>query len=97
MALLDSLFGKGESDKFVGIDIGSSSIKVVQLSKKKGVVSLDTFGEIALGPYTGKEIGTTVKLDTPQYAEALKDLLRESQVDGYQVGLSSCVYFRSFS
>ena len=86
--MLDSLFGSSKSDKFVGVDIGSSSIKVVQLSKKKGVISLDTFGEIALGPYAGKEIGHSVRLDTPQYAEALKDLLRESQVDGARVGLS---------
>lgn len=86
--MLDSLFGSSKSDKFVGVDIGSSSIKVVQLSKKKGVVSLDTFGEIALGPYAGKEIGHSVRLDTPQYAEALKDLLRESQVDAVHVGLS---------
>ncbi len=88
MALLDSLFGKKQANKFVGVDIGSSSIKVVQLSKKKGVVSLDTFGEIALGPYTGKEIGQTVRLDTPQYGDALKDLLRESQVDATVAGLS---------
>lgn len=88
MSFLDSLFGKGKSDKFVGVDIGSSSIKVVQLSKKKGIVILDTFGEISLGPYADKEIGYSVKLDTPQYAEALKDLIKEAQVDAVHTGLS---------
>ena len=88
MALFDSLFGKTSSNKFVGVDIGSSSIKVVQLSRKKGVASLDTFGEISLGPYVGKEIGQAVRVDTPKTAEALKDLLRESQVDGTICGLS---------
>lgn len=86
--MFGSLFGRSNSNKFVGVDIGSSSIKVVQLSRQKGVVSLDTFGEIALGPYAGKEIGHSVRLDTPQYAEALRDLLRESQVDARIAGLS---------
>ena len=86
--MFDSLFGKSSDEKFVGIDIGSSSIKLVQLSKKKGIASLDTFGEIALGPYAGKEIGHSVRLDTPQYAEALKDLIKESQVDARSTGLS---------
>ncbi|MFW0871136.1 MAG: type IV pilus assembly protein PilM [Patescibacteria group bacterium] len=86
--MFGSLFRRSHSNKFVGVDIGSSSIKVVQLSRQKGVISLDTFGEIALGPYAGKEIGHSVRLDTPQYAEALRDLLRESQVDARTAGLS---------
>ncbi len=86
--MLDSLFGSAKTNKFLGVDIGSSSIKIVQLSKKKGVVSLDTFGEIALGPYAGKEIGHSVRLDVSQNTEALKDLMRESQTDATQAGLS---------
>ncbi len=77
-----------KNDKFLGVDIGSSSIKVVQLSMQKGVVTLDTFGEIALGPYGGKEIGHSVKLDPPQLTEALNDLMKESQADARVAGLS---------
>ena len=88
MALLDSLFGKKKSNKFVGVDIGSSSIKVVQLSKSKGKVSLDTFGEISLGPYAQKAAGKSVQLDSMKLTEGLKDLLRESQVDAKSAGFS---------
>lgn len=86
-ALFENVFSK-KNDKFLGVDIGSSSIKIVQLSKQKGVVTLDTFGEIALGPYGGKEIGHAVKLDPPKLTEALKDLLKEAQADARVSGLS---------
>ena len=86
MALFD-MFNK-KNDKFLGVDIGSSSIKAVQLSIQKGVVSLDTFGEIALGPYDNKEIGQAVKLQPPKLAEALQDLMKEAQIDARIAGLS---------
>ncbi len=46
-----NLFGSMGAQKSVsaiGIDIGSSSIKVVQLKKKGGKALLETYGEIAL-------------------------------------------------
>ena len=48
---------KGSGDSVFGIDVGSSSIKVVQLRKKSGKVILETYGTLALGPY---EEGGTV-------------------------------------
>ncbi len=64
----------------VGIDVGSSSIKVVQLEDQKGVLTLTTYGEIQLGPYVKKDIGQSVVLDARQEQEALVDVLRESAV-----------------
>lgn len=64
----------------VGIDIGSSSIKVVELQSRKGVVTLATYGELQLGPYTEKHIGESVTLTAKQEQEALVDVLRESAV-----------------
>ncbi|MEN9920453.1 MAG: hypothetical protein RL538_346 [Candidatus Parcubacteria bacterium] len=64
----------------VGIDIGSSSIKVVELQDKKGVVTLSTYGELQLGPYAQKQIGESVVLTAKQEQEALVDVLRESAV-----------------
>ena len=56
-----SLFQKsGES--VLGIDIGSSSIKIVQLRKRAGQAILETYGELALGPYSGFEIGRATHL-----------------------------------
>jgi len=86
-ALFENVFKK-KNDTFLGVDIGSSSIKIVQLSKQKGVVTLDTFGEIALGPYGDKEIGHAVKLEPPKLTEALQDLLKEAQAESRVAGLS---------
>ncbi|MCD5382465.1 MAG: type IV pilus assembly protein PilM [Candidatus Pacebacteria bacterium] len=80
---LSSLFTKSSARgtrSVVGIDIGSSSIKLVQLHDKKGVPTLDTYGELQLGPYGGVEIGRVTQLDQKKLIEAVVDILRESSV-----------------
>lgn len=67
-------------DRVVGIDIGSSSVKVVELEDREGVVTLSTYGELQLGPYGEKEVGQAVTLDSRQEQQALVDVLRESAV-----------------
>ncbi|MEK7639106.1 MAG: pilus assembly protein PilM [Patescibacteria group bacterium] len=64
----------------VGIDIGSSSIKVVELQERKGVLTLTTYGELQLGPYAAKDLGESVALDAKEEQEALVDVIRESAV-----------------
>lgn len=64
----------------LGVDIGTSSIKVVQLRREHGRVVLETYGAIALGPYAGQEIGRATALPAEKIAEALKDVLREANV-----------------
>lgn len=64
----------------VGIDVGSSSIKVVELQEKNNVLTLTTYGELQLGPYEGKELGEAVKLEAKSEQEALVDVIRESAV-----------------
>jgi len=76
---LSSLF-KQESKSVIGVDIGTSSIKVVQLRREKGRVILETYGAIALGPYAGVEIGRATALGMEKIAEALKDVIREANV-----------------
>ncbi len=71
---------KGPANTVVGIDIGSSSMKVVELKQDKGVVTLSTYGEIQLGPYAGKNLGESVQLNPKQEQEALVDVIRESAV-----------------
>ncbi len=62
----------------LGIDIGTSSIKVVQLKDVKGVPTLETYGELQLGPYEGIDLGRGTHLPTPKLVEALIDILREA-------------------
>jgi len=64
----------------VGIDIGASSIKLVELEDREGVLTLTTYGAIELGPYTAKEVGEAVALTPEQEQQALVDSIRESAV-----------------
>jgi type IV pilus assembly protein PilM len=76
---LSSLFSK-EAKSILGVDIGTSSIKVVQLRKEHGRVILETYGAIALGPYANLEIGRATSLQSDKIGEALKDVIREANV-----------------
>lgn len=87
MSFLDSLFVKKEQS-VLGVDIGSSSLKVVQLRKKGGKAVLETYGELALGPYGGADVGQATNLSAEQISETLKDLLREAKVTTTSCGVS---------
>lgn len=87
MSFFDSLFKK-EDKSVLGVDIGSSSLKVVQLRKEHGQAVLETYGELALGPYGGSEVGQATNLSAEQITETLKDLLREAKVTTKNCGVS---------
>lgn len=81
-------FFKKPDESVIGIDVGTSSIKVVQLRKKKGRAVLETYGELALGPYAGLSLGQATNLPADKIAEAIKDVLRESNVTTIAAGVS---------
>ncbi len=72
----------------IGIDIGSSSAKIVQLRPSRGSAVLETYGEIALGPFGGEPIGKAVKLGPEKLAEALQMLMKEANVTAHIGGIS---------
>ena len=87
MSLIGNLFTKKENS-VLGVDIGSSSMKVVQLRKERGQAVLETYGELALGPYGGGDVGQATNLSVEQITETLKDLLREAKVTTKNCGVS---------
>ncbi len=84
MSFWSSLFKKENS--VLGIDIGSSAIKVVQIKKKRGRAVLETYGELALGPYAGVEIGRATNLPIEKTVEAMKDIMREAKTSTISCG-----------
>ena len=72
----------------LGIDVGSSAIKVVQLKQKNGRAILETYGTLSLGPYGGVEIGRATNLPAAKISEALNDLLKEAKTTTRMCGLS---------
>jgi type IV pilus assembly protein PilM len=67
--------------KVVGIDFGSSSVKVVEINLREDVLALSTYGELQLGPYAESGLGSAVKLPVEKRIQALVDIMRESGVD----------------
>ncbi len=68
-----------KESSFLGVDVGSSSIKIVQLRKEKERAILETYGELSLAGYAKEDVGRAVRLVDEKLAEALADVLKESQ------------------
>ena len=82
-AFLSSVFSSKSNRaprRVVGVDIGSTSIKVVELENRDDVVNVTTYGEILLGPYGDAALGDAVSLDAKKEQLALVDIFRESAV-----------------
>lgn len=88
LSRLSSALGEKEGISAVGIDIGTSSIKLVQLREKRGSAILETYGEIALGPYAQAQVGQATSPPAEKIQEALVDLIREANVTAKTGGLS---------
>lgn len=82
-----SILRRGDTS-VLGVDIGSSTIKLVQLRKNQDVAQLETYGEIALGPLGNAEVGQSVNIGPDKLAQALKDLMREAGVTTSVCGAS---------
>jgi type IV pilus assembly protein PilM len=80
--------GGGSQDSAIGIDIGSSAIKVVEIKRKGGKAVLETYGAIALGPYAEMEAGRVTNLPVEKSALALQEVLKQSGVTGKNVALA---------
>lgn len=76
------------SKSVVGIDIGTSSIKIVQLKKEKEQAILETYGALATGPYTGLKVGQATHLSEAKAVEMIQDLFRESGAKAKDVAVS---------
>lgn len=81
----------GGGDTALGIDIGTSSIKVVEIKKKGGRAILETYGAISLGTYADTDNGRVTNLPVAKISEALKEVLKQSSVVSKNAGLSISV------
>ena len=78
----------GEGDSAVGIDIGTSAIKVVEIKRKHGKAVLETYGAIALGPYAELDLGRVTNLPIEKTVKALGEVVKQAGVTTHSVALS---------
>lgn len=81
LASLEKIFPRNHKGSVVGIDIGTSSIKVVELEVVDERFVLKNYGEISLGALAGVETGKSVALSPEKLAGALKEILREAGIE----------------
>ncbi len=87
-----SVFSRsGAGGSALGIDIGTSAIKIVEIKKKGSKAVLETYGSISLGPYAGTEVGRVTNLPLEKIVEALKEVLKQSNVSTTDSALSVSV------
>lgn len=90
-------FKSSKTDSAIGIDIGTSAIKVVQLKKKGSKAILETYGSLSLGPYADTEVGRVTNLTSDKLATALTDALRETnttaKVSSFSIPSSASLLF----
>ena len=72
----------------LGIDIGSSSIKIVQLRIMGGEVMLETYGEISNAPYADKDLGGIARPGKDKLSEELSDLVHEIDARSRRSGVA---------
>ncbi len=77
-----SFLGLGKKNSFLGVDVGSTSLKLVELTKEKGVPYLLTYG------YAERSLGDVIKGDPKvvlaRVAALLKKLYTESGIKTYK-------------
>jgi type IV pilus assembly protein PilM len=83
---------------FLGVDIGTSSIKIVQLTREKNKYKLDTYGEVHLyeKDTQGRLEETSLKMLDDQVATLLRKIIAEAGVKAKKIAMSVPV-FSSFS
>lgn len=88
MGFFSKIFSSDKNESVIGVDIGSSSLKVVQLRKEHGIIKLETYGELALGPYANVAVGQATNLSADVISKTLLDLLREAKITTTNSGIS---------
>ncbi len=85
---IKKIFSNEHRGPVVGIDIGSSSIKIVEIEKINDKAVLRNYGEIALGPRAGVSLGQATNLSPERIAETLRDILRETGISAHHVSFA---------
>lgn len=69
----------------IGVDVGSSSIKIVQLKNENGVALLETYGSVSFGSYLKDSyVGQAVNPSHDQTIQAINDLIKEANITTLQ-------------
>lgn len=75
----------GGTQSVLGLDFGSSSLKIVQLRKEKERAVLETYGELSVGHYANIDTGRAAILSEDKMVGMINDLIGESNAKATDV------------
>ncbi len=84
-------FGIGAKKSFLGVDVGSTSIKLVELTKEKGLPTLVTYG------YAERAIGDIIKGDAKEIIVKVGTLLKKLYTEAGVIGYKAITALPNFS
>jgi type IV pilus assembly protein PilM len=97
------MFGLGKAKKFLGIDIGNSSIKIVELSRKGNGIILENYGEVDTSLTQGRPFKSikkdTIILSDQNIARAIFSICAEMRTNTKEINFSIpdfCTFFTTF-
>ncbi len=64
----------------IGIDVGASAIKVVQIKKEGGRAVLETYGSLSTAPFAEGVVGQVMPIPLESLVKALNELFKEANV-----------------
>jgi len=77
---------------YLGIDIGTSAIRVVEVSKKKNTIQLSNYGEVQNTAFKKRPFRifykNTISLSNKEIAEAIRSILEEAVIGTKQVSFA---------
>ena len=75
------IFSSRSHGSVIGVDIGSSAIKIVQLKNENGIAVLETYGAVSFGGYVENSyVGQAVNPNHDQTIQAISDLMKEANI-----------------
>jgi type IV pilus assembly protein PilM len=80
MGKLGGILKSSKGGSVLGIDVGASAIKVVQIKKEGAKAILETYGSISLAPYAEGVVGQVIPIPEEALVKALLDLFKEANV-----------------
>lgn len=83
---------KSKKQRSLGIDIGTSSVKIVELEKSAGKIELSNYGEYKVGVGIAIQ-SSSVRLLSAQAADIIKEIIKEARIVSRNAAMSIPIFF----
>ncbi len=77
---LGGMMHSSRGESVIGVDIGASAIKIVQLKYEGGKAVIETYGSISTAPFAEGVVGQVVAMPEESLVKAMEDLFKEANI-----------------